>query len=66
MENLITNVFADIQVENETIRAAICPRCSGKIYPPRLLKFHLDRHRLRDLALEGELRKLQLVMGRMR
>lgn len=66
MENSITNVFVDIQVENQTYRAAMCPRCGTKIYPANVLQAHLERHRRRDLVLEEELRKLQLVMCRMR
>ncbi|HEV8344683.1 MAG TPA: hypothetical protein VGR30_20175 [Candidatus Binatia bacterium] len=66
METPISNVFVDIHVDNQTYRAAMCPRCGTKIYPANLLQAHLERHRRRDLALEEELRKLQLVMGRMR
>ena len=66
MDTPVTNVFVDIRLENETLRAAICQRCGTKIYPPRLLKSHLKYHRAKDLFLEEELRKLQLVMGRMR
>jgi hypothetical protein len=66
MDAPVSNVFVDIHVENQTYRAAMCPRCGTKIYPTKLLQAHLERHRNRDLLLEEELRKLQLVMGRMR
>lgn len=66
METPVSNVFIDIQVENETLRAVICQRCGTKIYPPRLLKSHIHYHRAKENFLEEEMRKLQLVMGRIR
>ncbi len=66
MDAPVTELFTEIQLENETLRAAICQRCGTKIYPPRLLKSHLQHHRAKDLLLEEEVKKLQLVMGRMR
>ncbi|HWO43122.1 MAG TPA: hypothetical protein VNO43_15075 [Candidatus Eisenbacteria bacterium] len=57
---------AEIRVESLTYRAAVCPRCGTKFYPAETLDAHMDRHQLRDLFLEGELKKLQLAMGKMR
>jgi hypothetical protein len=66
VETMLSDAFTEIHVYNETIRAAICPRCEAKIYPPKLLTAHLDHHRGRDLFLEEEMRKLQTTMGRMK
>ena len=66
LETTVGDALTDIHVYNETIRAAICPRCEAKIYPPGLLTMHLDHHRGRDLFLEEERRKLQTTMGRMK
>jgi predicted nucleic-acid-binding Zn-ribbon protein len=66
MEAPITAEIAEIQVESLTYPAVVCPRCGTKFYPAETLDAHMDRHQLRDLFLEGELRKLQLAMGKMR
>jgi predicted nucleic-acid-binding Zn-ribbon protein len=66
METPITAETAEIQVESATYQAAVCPRCGTKFYPAESLEAHMDRHQLRDLFLEGELKKLQLAMGKMR
>ncbi|MGH7823650.1 MAG: C2H2-type zinc finger protein [Candidatus Binatia bacterium] len=66
MEALIASETAEIQVESLIYRAAVCPRCGTKFYPAESLEAHMDRHQLRDLFLEGELKKLQLAMGKMR
>jgi hypothetical protein len=66
VEATVADALTEIHVHNETMRAAICPRCEAKIYPPRLLTGHLDHHRGRDLFLEEEMRKLQTTMGRMK
>jgi hypothetical protein len=55
-----------IQYEDTTYHAAVCHRCGTKIYPAAELEAHLDRHQLKDLYLEGELKKLQFAMARMR
>jgi hypothetical protein len=66
METSIASEFSDIQCDNETYHAAVCHRCGTKIYPAEQLEPHLDRHQLKDLYLEGELKRLQFAMGRMR
>ncbi|MBM4264093.1 MAG: hypothetical protein FJ145_22060 [Deltaproteobacteria bacterium] len=57
---------SDIHFDNEIFAAAVCHRCGTKIYPAHSLEAHLDRHQLKDLYLEGELKRLQYAMGRMR
>lgn len=66
MDNPVSNVFIDINVDNETIRAAVCQRCGAKIHPPRLLRLHLDYHQVKDMFLVGELKKLQSAMAKMK
>ncbi|HWP60350.1 MAG TPA: hypothetical protein VNL14_20815 [Candidatus Acidoferrales bacterium] len=66
METSSGPVLTEIRVHNETKRAAVCHRCGTKFYPPSLLDLHLDYHRVRDLFLEGEVKKLQATMGRMK
>jgi hypothetical protein len=66
MEIPLSTEYSDIHYENSTYHAAICYRCGAKMYPTELLEAHLDRHQLKDLYIEGELRKLQYAMGRMR
>ena len=66
METTIPLEHGDIQYEDTTYRAAVCHRCGTKIYPAEQLEPHLDRHQLKDLYLEGELKKLQFAMARMR
>jgi hypothetical protein len=66
METPITSEFSDIHYDNGIYHAAICQRCGTKIYPAELLEGHMDRHQIKDLYLEGELKKLQFVMERMR
>jgi len=58
--------YSDIHFDNGIYHAAVCHRCGAKMYPAELLDAHMDRHQLKDLYLEGELRKLQYAMGRMR
>jgi hypothetical protein len=66
METTIQLELSDIQYEDTTYHAAVCHRCGVKIYPADQLEPHLDRHQLKDLYLEGELKKLQFAMARMR
>ena len=66
METPATNECFDIFFNKAIYPAAICHRCSTKIYPASSLEAHLDRHQLKDLYLVGELKKLQYSMGRMR
>jgi hypothetical protein len=66
VEPSASHVLTEIHVHNQTKRAAVCDRCRAKFYPPSLLAVHLDQHRLRDLFLEGEVKKLQATMGRMK
>jgi hypothetical protein len=58
--------LTNIHYEDATYHAAVCHRCGTKIYPAEHLEAHLDRHQLKDLYLEGELKKLQFAMARMR
>ncbi len=55
-----------INFDNNVFSAALCHRCGTKIYPANQIDAHLDRHQLKDMFLEGELKKLQYSMGRMR
>jgi len=66
MESSITAEYSDIHCDNGIYHAAVCHRCGTKIYPADLLEPHLDRHQVKDLYLEGELKRLQFAMGRMR
>jgi hypothetical protein len=66
MEASINPEFSDIYCDNGIYPAAICHRCGTKIYPAQSLEAHLDRHQIKDLYLEGELKRLQYAMGRMR
>jgi hypothetical protein len=66
LETSASHVLTEIRVHNQTKRAAVCDRCGAKFYPPSLLDVHLDHHRTRDLFLEGEVKKLQATMGRMK
>jgi hypothetical protein len=66
MESSSAPEFSSIQIDNEIFHAAVCHRCGTKIHPAHLLEAHLDRHQLKDLYLEGELKRLQYAMGRMR
>ena len=66
METLESSSQSNIQFHDVTYHAAVCHRCSAKIYPVELLEAHMDRHQVKDLYLEGELKRLQYAMGRMR
>jgi hypothetical protein len=66
METSETAEYIQISCENSTYNAALCQRCGTKIFPAELLDAHLDRHQIKDLYLEGELKKLQFAMARMR
>lgn len=66
MESTMGIEFTDIRYEDGTYHAAVCHRCGTKIFPAELLEAHMDRHQLKDLYLEGELKKLQFAMARMR
>jgi ribosomal protein S27AE len=66
MENLLNAEYSNINYDNATFQAAVCHRCGAKMFPTELLEAHMDRHQLKDLYLEGELKKLQYSMGRMR
>jgi hypothetical protein len=57
---------AAINFDNNVFHAALCHRCGTKIYPANEIEAHLDRHQVKDMFLEGELKKLQYSMGRMR
>jgi hypothetical protein len=56
----------EIQYDKSTFRAAVCHRCGAKMFPVELLEAHMDRHELKDMYLQGELKKLQYSMNRMR
>jgi hypothetical protein len=66
MESVNTNESYDIQYEKNTFPAAVCHRCGAKMFPAELLEAHMDRHELKDMYLQGELKKLQYSMNRMR
>jgi ribosomal protein S27AE len=66
MEATVTNETYEIQHENVTYQAAVCHRCGAKMFPAELLEAHMDRHQLKDMYLESELKKLQYSMNRMR
>lgn len=66
METPVAAEYTEINCENSTYQAAVCRRCGTKIFPAELLDAHLDRHQIKDLYLEGELKKLQFAMARMR
>jgi hypothetical protein len=65
MEGLQTSE-SHIHFHDATLNAAVCQRCGVKIYPATLLDAHMDRHQIKDWYLEGELKRLQYAMGRMR
>ncbi len=66
MESLQSSSESNIQFHDAIFHAAVCQRCGVKIYPAKLLVAHMDRHQIKDLYLEGELKRLQYAMGRMR
>jgi ribosomal protein S27AE len=66
MEPEISNHNYEIQYEKETFHAAMCHRCGAKMFPVELLEAHMDRHELKDMYLQSELKKLQYSMNRMR
>jgi len=55
-----------IHYNQETFKAAICHRCGAKMFPADLLEAHMDRHELKDMYIQSELKKLQYAMNRMR
>ncbi len=66
MESLASTESYDIQYEKETFRASVCNRCGARMFPAELLEAHLDRHELKDMYLQSELKKLQFALNRMR
>ena len=66
MESAIAQEYYDIEHDKHTFRAAVCLRCGAKMFPAELLEAHMDRHELKDMYLQGELKKLQYSMNRMR
>ena len=66
MESGTGQEFYDIQFEKVRFQAVVCHRCGAKMFPPELLEAHMDRHQLKDMYLQGELKKLQYAMNRMR
>lgn len=66
MESATGQEFDDIQYDKSTFRAAVCHRCGAKMFPAELLEAHMDRHELKDMYLQSELKKLQYSMNRMR
>jgi len=60
------NEAYDIHYDKATFKAAVCHRCGAKMFPAELLEAHMDRHQLKDMFLESELKKLQYAMNRMR
>ncbi|HEU4342829.1 MAG TPA: hypothetical protein VFU31_14805 [Candidatus Binatia bacterium] len=55
-----------ILVEDKKLKAAKCEKCGVKIYPPSLLKPHLDRHQSQHRWFLTELKKLRRTMSHMR
>jgi ribosomal protein S27AE len=66
MESAINETSYSIRYEKETFHAAVCQRCGARMFPAELLEAHMDRHELKDMYLQGELKKLQFAMNRMR
>ena len=66
MESTINETSYSIQYEKGTYNAAVCHRCGARMFPAELLEAHMDRHELKDMYLQGELKKLQFAMNRMR
>jgi hypothetical protein len=66
MESATTNEAYEIRFDNDTFNAAVCHRCGAKMFPAELLEAHMDRHELKDMYLQGELKKLQYSLNRMR
>jgi len=66
MEPAINQELYEIHYDKDTFRAAVCHRCGAKMFPAELLEAHMDRHELKDMYLQGELKKLQYSMNRMR
>ena len=66
MEPAINQELYEIHYDKDTFRAAFCHRCGAKMFPVELLEAHMDRHELKDMYLQGELKKLQYSMNRMR
>jgi hypothetical protein len=66
METSISTSESAIKFDNNVFQAALCHRCGTKIYPAQQIEAHLDRHVVKDMFLDGELKKLQYAMGRMR
>lgn len=66
MESATSHNLHEIQYDKDTFRAVVCHRCGAKMFPAELLEAHMDRHQLKDMYLQGELKKLQYSMNRMR
>jgi hypothetical protein len=66
MESTAGQEISDIHYDKNTFQAAVCHRCGAKMFPTDLLEAHMDRHELKDMYLQSELKKLQYAMNRMR
>ncbi|HEY7218676.1 MAG TPA: hypothetical protein VH985_09810 [Candidatus Binatia bacterium] len=66
MESSIGTDSYDIRYEKEIFHAAVCNRCGARMFPAELLEAHMDRHELKDMYLQSELKKLQFAMNWMR
>ena len=55
-----------ILVAGVSYPCVVCPTCRGKVYPVSSLQAHTAHHQLKKLYLDGQLKKLQHYMGRMR
>lgn len=66
MESATTTEVYEIHFDKGTFHAAVCHRCGAKMFPAELLESHMDRHELKDMYLQGELKKLQYSLNRMR
>jgi hypothetical protein len=66
METAVSSDSYATRFDKETFDAAVCIRCGAKMFPTELLEAHMDRHELKDMYLQSELKKLQYSMNRMR
>lgn len=66
METEVSSDSYAIRFDKEIFDAAVCIRCGAKMFPTELLEAHMDRHELKDMYLQSELKKLQYSMNRMR
>ena len=66
METAIRLQASESPSQSQTFKAVICAQCGVKLYPAKLLKTHLYRHRLMQRWFKTELKKLQHTISHMR